>query len=75
MKRVLAPGWNAVVANWRPLVAIQFVCLLLVVGYYTLTPIQNACAVLARMRLETHLYCWLAVVVVFGCRYLLNQFK
>jgi len=52
VKRVLAPGWNAVVANWRPLVAIQFVCLLLVVGYYTLTPIQNACAVLAKWKAD-----------------------
>jgi hypothetical protein len=52
MKRILAPGWNAVVKNWRPFVAIQVVCLLFVIGYYTLTPIENACAVLSRWKIQ-----------------------
>lgn len=52
MKRILAPGWNAVVTNWRPFVAIQVVCLLFVIGYYTLEPIQRACAVLARWKTD-----------------------
>ena len=50
MKRVLAPGVNAVVKNWRSFVAIQIVCVLFVVGYYTLKPIENSCAVLAEWK-------------------------
>jgi len=50
MKRILAPGWNAVVQNWRAFVAIQAVCVLFVIGYYTYKPIENGCAVLARWK-------------------------
>ena len=52
MKRVLAPGWDAVVKNWRAFVAIQVVCILFVIGYYASKPIENACAVLARWKAE-----------------------
>ena len=52
MKRVLSPGINAVVTNWRAFVAIQVVCVLFVIGYYTLKPIENGCAVLARWKTD-----------------------
>src|SRR5690349_1451164 len=52
MKRILAPGWNAVILNWRAFVAIQVVCVLMVVAYYALPSVQSACAVLARWKEE-----------------------
>jgi hypothetical protein len=50
MKRALAPGWNAVVTNWRPFVAIQIVCVLLVISYYMLPAVQRACTTLAELK-------------------------
>jgi hypothetical protein len=50
LRRVLAPGWNAVVKNWRPFLAIQITCALLVAGYYTIPGIENVCGALAQMK-------------------------
>lgn len=47
IKRILAPGVDAVVKNWRPFVAIQSATLLMVIAYYTVPAAQRACEVLA----------------------------
>lgn len=52
LRRLLQPGLDAVVKTWRPFVLIQFGCLLMVVGYYTLPPIHRFCAVLADWKLR-----------------------
>lgn len=52
LKQALQPGWDAVAKNWRPFVAIQVACVLLVIGYYTLPAVQQVCAFLAKLKVE-----------------------
>jgi hypothetical protein len=52
LAKILAPGVDAVVKNWRPFVVIQVANLLMVIAYYTVPLAQRACAVLGRWKAE-----------------------
>ena len=55
MRRVLAPGINAIKSTWRAFIFIQILCLLFVVGFYTVPSIARTCAVLAQWKVNAGL--------------------
>lgn len=49
-REIFRPGLVALRRQWRPFVLIQIVGLALVVGFYTLSPVEQACRVVARAK-------------------------
>lgn len=52
LARIFEPGRDAVVKNWRPFLAIQAACVVVVASYYAFAPVREAGSVLARWKFQ-----------------------